>query len=80
MTQLINKEVSINSFYFTGPAMKTYPRQMEVDGQFVTFSGPGLRFVVEREGRAVRLFDMSDGATTYRLRQEGDRWTLVGAL
>jgi hypothetical protein len=25
-----------------------------------------------------RDFDMSDGHTTYRLRQEGDHWTLVG--
>lgn len=80
MTQVINKEVFVNSFYFTGKGMKTFPRQMEIDGRFVTFGEPGLHYSVKRGGETVRLFDVSDGATTYRLRQEGSCWTLVGAL
>lgn len=82
MTQLINHEVAINSFYFAGgKGLKTFPRQMEWEGNFVTFVENGLRYLVQQGERAVRLFDMSsiDG-TTYRLRQEGDQWTLVGTL
>ncbi|MFA5004094.1 MAG: hypothetical protein WC498_02345 [Candidatus Saccharimonadales bacterium] len=82
MTHVINREVAINSFYFTGgKGLKTFPRQMELDGSFITFVENGLRYLVQKGGQAVRLFDMSstDG-TTYRLRQEGNQWTLVGTL
>jgi len=82
MTQIINTEVNVNSFYFRGGrGMKTFPRQIEWDGQLVTFGEAGLRYLVHRGQELVRLFDMSvaDG-TTYRLRQEGTRWTLVGTL
>jgi hypothetical protein len=82
MTQIINTEVNVNSFYFRGGhGMKTFPRQIEWDGQNITFGEAGLRYLVHRGQELVRLFDMNslDG-TTYRLRQEGARWTLVGTL
>jgi hypothetical protein len=80
MTQAINKEVDINAFYFRGKEMRTFPRQMEYGGRAVTFAD-GLRLCVQREGRSTYLFDMSgvDGAT-YRLRQEGNTWLLVGMV
>jgi hypothetical protein len=59
--------------------MKTFPRQIEYSGQAITFAS-GLRYLVLRGTQeAVRLFDMSasDGLT-YRLRQTGDSWMLLG--
>jgi len=78
MTQTINEQVNVNAFYFSGRDMKTFPRSIEFHGQAVTFAD-GLRMLVRRGNELIKLFDMSgaDG-DTYRLRQDGDRWTLVG--
>lgn len=79
MTQVINSEVSVNSFYFADPTgRKPFPRQIEWNGQFISFAGEGLRYLVQRGGQLVQLFDMTDGASTYRLREQGSHWTLVG--
>ncbi len=78
MTQQINQEVTVNSFYFrSGQRMKTFPRRMEWNGQLVTFAEAGLRMLIRRGSEAVQLFDMSDGNTTYRLKHQGNQWTLV---
>jgi len=78
MTQIINKEVNVNAFYFAGKGMKTFPRQIEWDGRFVTFAEAGLRMLVKHGSQLVQLFDMTDGDTTYRLRRDGSQWTLIG--
>ena len=80
MTHAINEQVDVNAFYFVGKDMKTFPRQMEYGGRAVTFAD-GLRLRLQRGGQSIYLFNMSgaDGAT-YRLRQEGAEWTLVGTL
>ena len=78
MSQIINETVSVNAFYFTsGKELKTFPRQIEYGGEAVTFEG-GLRCLVQAQGKRTCLFNMSgtDGAS-YRLRQEGNQWTLV---
>jgi hypothetical protein len=78
MTQLINESVNVNAFYFSGHEMKTFPKRMEYQGQAVTFAD-GLRYLVQRGQDLVKIFDMSGADdTTYRLRQDGDQWTLVG--
>lgn len=78
MTNVINQEVSVNAFYFAGPRMKTFPREIEYGGQAVTFAS-GLRYLIQKGGEAIRLFDMSaaDGLT-YRLQQQGSSWVLLG--
>lgn len=75
---VINQPVTVSAFYFIGQEMKTFPRAIEHRGQLVTFQ-TGLRYLVQRGQEAVRLFDMSatDGQT-YRLRQDGSSWTLLG--
>lgn len=83
MTNVINQEVSVNAFYFAGQGMKTFPREIEFGGQEITFAS-GLRYLVRKGSEAVRVFDMSsvDGLV-YRLKQQGDSWTLLatkGAL
>ena len=75
---VINQEVTVNAFYFAGASMKTFPRSIEHHGQFITFMS-GLRYLVRRGQEAVRLFDMNTSeGETYRLRQDGDSWTLLG--
>jgi hypothetical protein len=78
MAQVINESIDINAFYFSqGKEFKAFPRQIEYAGGPVTFTS-GLRCLVQRGGRRSCLFTMStvDG-TNYRLRQEGNQWTLV---
>jgi len=74
----LNKEVTVNSFYFT-KSLRSFPRQIELDGERVTFAESGLRLLLQSGQRLAQLFDMSgaDGAT-YRLRLEDNCWTLVG--
>jgi len=78
MTTIINEEVNVNAFYFAGKEMKVFPRQIEWEGRPVTFAEAGLRMLVRKGSQLVQLFDMTDGATTYRLKHEGSHWTLIG--
>ena len=75
----INKEVNVSAFYFKNSAttMKSYPKQIELDGSLVSFAD-GLSYLVRKGAQIVQLFDMSDGDNTYRLRHAGNQWTLVG--
>lgn len=78
MTQTINSEVNVNAFYFAGRDMRTFPRQIEYRGQAVTFAS-GLRYLIRQGANATKLFDMSgEDGHTYRLRQDGERWLLLG--
>jgi hypothetical protein len=75
----INETVDVNSFYFARSfsGIRTFPRQIERGQKKLTFSD-GLQYLVQKGQHVVRLFDMSDGETTYRLRYENNIWTLVG--
>ncbi len=77
MTHQINTPVNVNSYYFTGREMKTFPQSIEYGGENITFMN-GLRYLVQKGAEAVRLFDMSgaDGRT-YRLREDQGNWTLL---
>lgn len=78
MTHTTDQEVRLNAVYFAGTDLKTFPREIELEGTAVTFLN-GLRYMVRRGAEAIRLFDMSTAnGDVYRLRQEGDRWTLLG--
>lgn len=77
MIQTINQEVSVNSIYFTGSDLKTFPREIEVGGQAIIFAN-GLRYLIQRGAIALQLFDMQgEDGRIYRLSRSGDRWTLV---
>jgi hypothetical protein len=74
----INEIVNVNSFYFdNGRKFRSYPRQIEFGNTRLTFQD-GLQYVIKQGQHAFKLFDMTDGKTTFRLRQEGDTWTLLG--
>ncbi len=74
----INKTVEVNSFYFSnGKSFKSFPARVTLDNQQFSFKS-GLQMLVHRGEEVVRLFNMTDGLTTYRLKQENDQWTLLG--
>ena len=73
----INEIVNVNSFYFqNGREFRSYPRQIEFGNTRFTFQD-GLQYVIRQGSSAFKLFDMTDGKTTFRLRQDGDTWTLI---
>ncbi len=81
MTNLMNTEVDVNAFYFAGKDMKTFPRRISYGNHDVTFRD-GMRLELVHGNQPTYFFDMSsdnDGAT-YRLRQCGSQWTLVGTF
>ncbi len=74
----INQIINVNSFYFTsGQNLKSFPRQIEFGNTRFTFTD-GIQYLVKKGQHAVKLFDMTDGQTTYRLRLEDESWTLIG--
>ncbi len=73
----INQVVNVNSFYFSPGGSKAFPRSIEFGTTRYTFS-EGLQYLVNTGERLVKLFDMTDGKTQYRLRLENDQWTLLG--
>lgn len=73
----INQIINVNSFYFPGGSVRrALPRTMEFGSIRCTFVD-GLQYLVRKGSSIIKLFDMSDGYSTYRLRLEGDQWTLV---
>lgn len=75
----INQIVTVDAFYFLSSfgKLKTFPKQIELDQQRLTFSD-GIQYLIQKGHHAIRLFDMTSGDTTYRLRLENNQWTLVG--
>ena len=73
----VNETISVNAYFFrSGPTVKSFPKEIEYNNTRYTFND-GLQYHVGKGSRAIRLYDMTDGKTTYRLRQENDTWTLV---
>jgi hypothetical protein len=74
---IINQTVNVNAFYFkNGPKLKSFPRQVQMGGTAYTFLD-GLQYLVQKGTHIIRLFDMTDGRTTFRLKLEDDEWTLL---
>jgi len=81
-TEIMPREIEVTSVYFrNNPAkqrVESYPRRMVYDGQEYTFREAGMRYLVRKGQELIRLFDVSDGQTLFRLRlDQNDRWTLV---
>ncbi len=78
MTKVINTEINVNAYYFAGQDMRTFPKQIEFDGQSVTFGG-GMRYRIQRGQTALHVYDMEveNGHGTYRLSRDGGQWMLL---
>jgi hypothetical protein len=78
-----NPEIEITSVYFRNNPKKnrveSYPKRMVYEGREYSFLEDGLRFLIQTGKELIKLFDVSDGQTYYRLRVDGaNHWTLVG--
>ena len=75
-------EIEITGYYFrggkSGQRFESYPRRMVMNGHEYNFMESSMRYLVRKGQELVRLFDVSDGQTEYRLRLDGsNHWTLV---
>jgi hypothetical protein len=75
----INQQVHVDAFYFLNclGSLRSFPKQIDLNNQKYIFSD-GLQYLVKIGERIIRIFEMSDGNKTYRLRLENNQWTLVG--
>jgi hypothetical protein len=73
----MNQTVNVNAFYFAGRARRMFPREIELDNNRYTFQD-GLQYAVGNGQGAFRLFEMTDGERTYRLKAMANEWTLIG--
>ena len=58
--------------------LESFPRRMVWGDREYTFAEMTMQYLVRKGQQLVKLFDVTDGNTSYRLRLEDDRWTLVG--
>ncbi len=72
----INSPVQVTAFAF-GRDLRAYPRRIEYMGTTHYFIDGGLRTVVRRGERTMHILTMTDGEQDYRLRSDGDGWTLL---
>lgn len=75
----INEGVNITAWYFRNRRqIATYPKRMEYNGRSYTFSD-GLQYSITKAGSLTRIFDMTDGQSSYRLKCDAGQsdWTLV---
>jgi len=76
----INKEVNVTALYFHNRRnLKSFPKRMEYDGRQYEFVESGMQYQITKDNQEVRLFDMTDGSATYRLKFDYGQftWTLV---
>lgn len=57
--------------------LESYPKRMVYDGREYTFIETGMRYLVHKGQEIIRLFDVSDGINSFRLRNAGSNWTMV---
>ncbi|HSX23572.1 MAG TPA: hypothetical protein VLE74_00520 [Candidatus Saccharimonadales bacterium] len=71
------KDVDVTAFYFTNS--RCFPRQIEFEGQKLSFLENGLRCLVQKGQDLIQIFNMTDGQKLYRLSFEpGNRtWKLL---
>lgn len=73
----IEKPVSVTAIRF-GKNFEPVPRRIEFEGRTINFIDEGLRFCIKQGSEIVRLFDLTDGESLFRLKQEGmsSTWNL----
>jgi hypothetical protein len=80
-TTATSQEIEVTSLYFRHvpkqQRLEGYPRRMVWGGREYTFLESGMHYLVQKGQQLIRLFDVTDGSTLYRLRLEDNHWTLV---
>lgn len=75
---IINEEVAVTAVSFRRN-FEPIPTRIEYKGRAYIFIDSGMRYLVKNGERISQLFDMTDGTTNFRLRNESgaSNWTLV---
>ncbi len=78
----INAQVEVTALGFHSKKdkhqLESFPKRMVWGEREYTFAEMTMQYLVKKGQQLVKLFDVTDGNTTYRLRLEDNRWTLVG--
>ncbi|MFZ2494596.1 MAG: hypothetical protein WAW60_02375 [Candidatus Saccharimonadales bacterium] len=74
--KVINQKVAVSAVTFNRH-FEEVPRRIEFEGRTLTFISSGIRYLIKQNGHLIRMWDLFDGEAEYRLRQQGNDWTLV---
>lgn len=73
------KDIEINAYRFINrQGIRGIPSAITIEDERHCFVDAGLQYLIQKGQHLIRLFDMTDGQQTYRLRLEDECWTLVG--
>ncbi len=74
----IEKPVLVTAIRFARN-FETVPKRIEFEGRTINFVDEGMRFCITHGTDMVRLFDLSDGKSLFRLRRENNSptWNLL---
>lgn len=79
---LINAAIEVTALGFRNKKnqqqLESYPKRMVWGDREYNFVDMSMQYLVHHGKQLIKLFDVSDGSTSYRLRLEDNRWTLVG--
>lgn len=67
----VNKIVDVTAVWFDKNC-EAVPKRIEFEGRSYTFVDRGLRYCIKRGEQITRLFDLTDGETYFRLKNEVD--------
>lgn len=82
----INASIEVTALGFINPTrsqknqhqLESFPKRMIWGDREYTFAEMTMQYLVHKGQQLIKLFDVTDGNVSYRLRLEDDRWTLVG--
>ncbi len=82
--EVINERVEVAAVFYKSKTEqhRCVPLKMHWRGRDIAFSELGLRHPTSKGTRMIHVFDVTDGATEYRLEFDTQQllWTLVGVL
>lgn len=58
--------------------LESFPKRMVWGDREYNFAEMTMQYLVHKGQQLIKLFDVTDGHMSYRLRLEDDCWTLVG--
>jgi hypothetical protein len=76
----LNRQVDVTALYFTNNngRVKSFPKRIELDEDVYTFVESGLQILVQTAAGVVRIFEMTDGQKSFRLKNDqAHGWTLL---
>lgn len=82
MTTPVNQPIEITGLAFASRQkegrLEAFPKRMVWEDREYSFAEIGMHFLIKKGQELVRLFDVSDGQTDYRLKcDQENHWTLV---